>query len=70
MRLLRRSFYSLLVMTDVFRIYCDEIPRSSRGMTENASRGMTQGLGNFRRNFGRNFERDCSLCFAPRNDEF
>ena len=27
------------------RILYDEIPRSSRGMTKNASRGMTQGLG-------------------------
>ena len=26
MRLLRRSFHSLLAMTDEFRIYCDETP--------------------------------------------
>ena len=30
-------------MTDEFRIYCDEIPRSSRGMTKNASPRMIQG---------------------------
>ena len=35
----------------------DEIPRSSRG--------MTQGAGNFGRNFRRNFEQDCFGRFAP-----
>ena len=34
MRLLRRSFHSLLSMTDEFRIYCDETPQSSYGMTQ------------------------------------
>ena len=38
MRLLRRSFHSLLAITDEFRIYCDEITRLGRV--------MAQGLGN------------------------
>ena len=39
------------------KFICDEIPRSSRGMTKNASQGMTQGLGipEFLVIFARNF---------------
>ncbi|MDY4829919.1 MAG: hypothetical protein SO164_03745, partial [Campylobacter sp.] len=36
------------LMTDEFRIYCDEILGSSPRMTKNASRGMAQGLENSR----------------------
>ena len=43
MRLLRFARNDgIFAMTDEFRIYCDEIPRSSRGMTKNASPRMTQ----------------------------
>ena len=44
-RIPRDCFASLAMTAGNFKFICDEILSSSPRMTENASRGMTQGLG-------------------------